>query len=64
MVSNIQWSRPSNADTMGTAAECPEYGGIHVSEASSIFLVGVPMRICAVECYEAAFQSSPLLYVG
>lgn len=51
-------------DTMGTAAECPEYGDIHVSEASSIFLVGMQMRICAVECYEAAFQSSPLLYVG
>ena len=49
MVSNIQWSRPSNVDTMGTAAECPEYGDIHVSEASSIFLVGVAMHTRDVE---------------
>ena len=34
------------------------------SEASGIFLVGVAMHTHAVECYEGAFQSSPLLYDG
>ena len=28
-------------------------------EASSIFLVGMPLHTCAVECYKGAFQSSP-----
>ena len=37
---------------------------VPTSEDSGIFSVGVAMRTRAVECYEGAFQSSPLLYDG
>ena len=60
----LQWS-PSNADIITTiAAACLEYGDICISEASGIFLVGVTICICAVECYESTFESPSLLYVG
>ena len=42
---------------------CPEYGGVCTSQASAKFPVGVAMHTHAVECYEAAFKSSPLLHV-
>ena len=38
--------------------------GVPTSEVSGIFPVGVAMRTRAVERYEGAFQSSPLLYDG
>ena len=46
----------------GTTAVCLDYRGIRISEASSIIPVGVVMHTRAVECYEDAFYSSPLLY--
>ena len=41
--------------------KCP---GVPTSEVSGMFPVGVAMRTRAVEHYEGAFQSSPLLYDG
>ena len=41
-----------------------ECGGLCVSEASGIFLIGLVMCTRAVEHYKAVFQSSPLLYVS
>ena len=35
---------PSNVDTIVTTAACLEYRGVHISEASGIFLVGVAMH--------------------
>ena len=36
----------------GTIAACLDYRGVHISEASGIFLVGEGMHTHAVECYE------------
>ena len=49
-VNHVEWN-PSNADTIGTTAGCPEYRGVRISDT---FLVGVAMRTRAVEYYEAA----------
>ena len=40
---------PSIPDTMGLSLR------VWIIEASGIFLVGVAMHTCAVECYEGAF---------
>ena len=42
-------------DTVGTTAVCLEYGGIHISWASDILLVGVVMCTRASEHYKATF---------
>ena len=42
-----QWS-PSNVDIIGTITLCPEYGGVHISEAPGMFPVGMAMGTHAV----------------
>ena len=63
MSRGVQWN-PSNLGQHGDHDVCPKYRGVHIFDASSIFLVGMAMHTCAVEHYESAFQSSPLLYTG
>ena len=48
-------------DTIGNTAVCPKCGGIHISEASCIFLVGVVMCSQTVEQKILYFWTSPLL---
>ena len=55
---------PYNVVTIETITVYPEHGGIRISEACGIFVVGVAMCTCVVECYEAAFQSSPSAWAG
>ena len=43
---NQLWWSPSKVATIGTIAVSPQYGGIHISEASSILPVGVVMCTC------------------
>ena len=53
-------------DIIGTITLCPEYGGVHISEApgTGMFPVGMAMDTHAVKYYDFAIQSSSLLYVG
>ena len=51
-------------DTIGANTAHLEYGGVHISEAFQCIPVGMAMHIFTVECFEATFQSSPLLYAG
>ena len=55
----------------GTTTACPDYRGIHISEASSVFLVGMPMHLCcwlrsrALPCCTLARKADqrPVLYI-
>lgn len=52
----LQWN-PSNADTTGTTAVCPEYRGICIG----IFPVGVALRTCAIELHSRALPCCALV---
>ena len=60
---DIEWSF-SKADTIGTATVCPYYGGICISGASGILLVGMVMCTQAGEYNEAAFSDLSIAIRG
>ena len=41
-----------------------EYGGIWISNTSSVFLIGMAMDTHVVGYYKAVFQSFPMLHTG
>jgi len=61
----LQWN-PSNADTIGATAACPEYIEAFVFWRLPMYFqyVWLCMLIHAVEHYKGAFQTSPLPYTN